>query len=977
VANLKISNILWRLNSPYGGFVAGDYLDIYYDDETFVFSVEKNGSTVTSGNNIPFRFKYNGLPDYAYKTEKIIQVSVCNGFDLVQFERIQTFPYYLSVTLQNHPTCSVLGEVCDLSFDSLPTVTTASTSTSLDGAITVTASGSNGSVKYKLSDFRYEDGTGQTSGTFSSLRAGVYTVYARDEKNCLAIISVKVEVTKTYGVLYQLEYYDRHGYHHKTQILSKDFAGALTEVKGTDTPTIFHLRGEDVTDKFIHVLPTNLEFNLQTQTNNQYTDLYTSNPNKYRLRHSINSGSGYQVVWTGKVVNNQFQEQYKKYGQVQVIAFDGLADLQNIPFLDDDGNQITGLYKQITIIAYILKKTGLELNIRTACNMYAVGTPSMSTGAANDPLDQAYIDCQAYYIKEQSPNCWDILKYNLEIYGAQIIQYNNVWNIIRIEERVTDFDYREFNSSGVYVSNSTYAPIKQIKAPTQTSRVIWKDQDQTLMIKPGFGTMRLIYDLGRKDNILVNGDFRVNRTSAYQANVKPIIDQVSGAQVYMMPDITGFQIINNGVSVNTSYENLEGGNVAVAFGVTDVGGYLLSDTHTLKMGNDDHIKITYKFKFTQFNLFSTSPKYIKAKIKVTYGTYYLTDSGEWSTIDNNIVFFIKREDVNKYLSLDIIAASPDSLAIDGLDFNVRCYFAHETAHEFDNITYFKAKPTASLPQGVRTEFYDEAGTYGFADALLYYELKQSTNTESLPDIVEPGDYNVSTNPYKWILQDRWIPGTHLESTLYIDQIKVEYLTNGKLVAESADTTFQMEADNNLILEKQIKHGSLVNNGVTNYNIDLIYKQVAARFGGIGADLKTSVGYDAQLKYLARFEINCADIVYAGYLRNSSGDGFVNWKRDVVPEQKPIQEILVAQHCAQYNKPWRQLSGSMTADILFAPIDTLEETMDDDRKYIPVSLDIDFRNSFYTGQFLELTDITDTAGDYGLGFTTGFTTGFDA
>jgi hypothetical protein len=70
-----------------------------------------------------------------------------------------------------------------------------------------------------------------------------------------------------------------------------------------------------------------------------------------------------------------------------------------------------------------------------------------------------------------------------------------------------------------------------------------------------------------------------------------------------------------------------------------------------------------------------------------------------------------------------------------------------------------------------------------------------------------------------------------------------------------------------------------------------------------------------------------------------------------------------------------LIGNMYSnDTFFAPIDILNETMDDNRKYLPISLVIDFYANTYECEFLELFDITENSA---VGFTKGFSIGFNS
>jgi hypothetical protein len=178
----------------------------------------------------------------------------------------------------------------------------------------------------------------------------------------------------------------------------------------------------------------------------------------------------------------------------------------------------------------------------------------------------------------------------------------------------------------------------------------------------------------------------------------------------------------------------------------------------------------------------------------------------------------------------------------------------------------------------------------------------------------------------------------------------------------------MENKNRLNLDKTIFHGSLIYNGDTT---TIHHEREYSPRGSTGPTY--IISYDDIF-----FKANSANITYSGYLRNSSGVGYTTWARDAVNELKELEKIYIDMITAQYNKPWFSIHGPFTGDIIFTPLDTMNETMDSDRKYYPVSLSIDFRNNFYEAQFLELTDVTDSEGDdVAAAFTTGFSLGFKA
>jgi len=197
----------------------------------------------------------------------------------------------------------------------------------------------------------------------------------------------------------------------------------------------------------------------------------------------------------------------------------------------------------------------------------------------------------------------------------------------------------------------------------------------------------------------------------------------------------------------------------------------------------------------------------------------------------------------------------------------------------------------------------------------------------------------------------------------------------------------MENENKLILNKTIYHGSLPDTvqvyqeGPFKYGVmpGFVVNPILM-FAGINVPVISTTNYN---KFSSvNMSANAGNIVYCGYLRNSSGNGFTTWARDAHAELKTIEQIYMDMYTAQYNQPYNTISGSFTADILFSPIDTLLEVRDG-KKYIPTSLEIGFKSSFYNADFSEMTSVADAdidlddPADDGAGFTTGFSLGFDS
>lgn len=965
MAQVLLLQIHWLQNSPFGTYVTADTVETFWDTVTEALVVKKNAVVITSGDSIPGFFTYNGQYVNDFNIQNYYQQIICSGADLLQFTRISSFPYISYTRLVNHPTCFV-GDVCDLQFDRLPLVTSASSPTATDGQIVVSASGTNGAVKYKLNaDFQYSDGTAQVSGTFTGLGPGNYLVFCRDAVNCLQIQSVKVPFARTYNTHYQLEFDSLCvGTTIKAELQEDGYGGSVEEVSGFGpAPLLRTLRGEGEKDKFISILPMVHRLLLTSITEAQYENLYTNDPEKFRLKISIDTGSGYSAMALNKVLAQQYEEAYKSAPyEVGISAICGLSNLDKTPFLDEQGNRLTGTIKQIEVIAFILKKLNLGLSIRSACNLYATG---MDATATDDPLDQAYVDLARYYLIKEDPTCREVLQWILEPYGAQIIQWEYVWNIIRVEERINTYAYRLFNENGVYVSNTTRNPVKNVKGATLSGSLHWANQDGRMEIVPGFGTINLLYNLGRKNNLFTNGDFSNRRFSYYS---QPVLG-AGGVIEGNVPDITGFELINpnNSAHITRTTETIENENVALGLTVDVARPYLLSDTVTLKMGNRDSVRLTYRFKINADPLYA--PKYCKAKVQVKYGTYYLQDNGTWTTAQNYILIFRPVEEFYQYKEWNLTFKAPVDTYIDGESFFIKLYVPHIYDAEFTSLATMKTKVTVAQPVGLRTELL-------LSGTLKYYELKNSTATADDNNVIRPNDYNSSTNPYQWIKVQSVVTDSEQTTTIFIDKILGEFLCDGKVLPETTGYSQSMENNNNLQLNKVIYHGSLVTNGeaVPDYGL----KKVD---GGIYLTRDFQVvflsGYSFKL-YSYAFSANSAHLVHSGFLRDSNGDGYTTWTRGAVAELKAIEQIFMDMYSAQYNAPWRRLTGTLySRDTMLHPLDCIKDfTGGSDRKFYPVGLETDYMGNMHTGEFLQLTDVSDAdSNEIAAGFTIGFTLGF--
>jgi hypothetical protein len=957
VASIQTHTIVFIQNNPYGTFVAGDVLDIFIDDTllttpasnlTDAITVELNGSPLGSGPLISNDDEYVAIDEGG--------LTFCNTTFLVSTGIIYTWPYGNYSTQADHPSCAASPSVCDLIVVGAPNIINATGETEADGQITVTATSTN-ALEYSLTPFTY--GSGQSSNVFSGLLPGSYRIYIRDAINCDTDVLAVVGVSYTYGDRFILEYDDLNGFQTKVLVTQKDYSGSLVEVCGSGVPFELLLRGNGSDNKFEPILATQGNLNLTSLTDLQFIELYTNDPDLYRIEYHKDFGSGYVHYNTLKLIPQIYGEDYKfpPY-YVSVSSTDGLPDLQNFFLIQNDGQRYFGTISLIKLVALVLTPLRLDLDILVACNMYATG---MDSTATDDPFDQSYVDFEAFYLQDELPSYDFILRSILEPFGCRIVQWQNRWNIIRVEELKADFDYRLFDSFGDYSSNGTLSPVKSIGTD-----VIFVNPNQGLEIRPGYGKIRVNYSLGLKPNILDNGDFRL--TSIYNED---------GTYSYEI-DKQGWLLVQAGYPINEGYENIDTGvaytiDPDISVYTTQEGGeaYLLSDVYSISMGLNNQLKISIRLKMNGlyealFGLkFRSQIPYIKVRLEVQYGSNYLQNDGSWTTTQNEVIFYITSTDQFEEFSITAIqptAGSPST----GEDFTVKVYHPYQYHAQFKTVALLEAFPTYSggklIPDGYRTELREDySGTSAY---MYYYELEETPDAASGYDVIEPDDYHVTNNNRRWVKKNRVLTGAR--SSVSIDFIKVEYLYNNEKPFDTITRSINGEGGNNELLDKDIILGSS-GDLVTSESITTSFTLNRHR---IPPTVITQIVTTNILSY---------QLIYTGYLRDSSGDGWETWTRDGVAEAEKLHGIFLKQYAAQYKKSWRLLRGSIrNKDSFFGLLNVLEETGDNNRLYLPISLTLDDKNCITSGEFLELVEgVAGSDGTPEAPFNSGFTTGFGA
>ena len=304
-------NLIFRykiITNRSASVLAGNYINVYWDDvasgievQQFDDASDTSGTIITSGPDLgATRVDYDivegivrppgrGAPPDPPGTVYGSIYRFCSGTTLNNFSQKSLFPYANLVQHTSHFSCSSV--VCDLTIGDDYTVQAASDFVTPDGVIEVTATSTNGDIKYSL-DFAFDYSTqGQLSGLFPGLYAGEYTVTAKDAAGCVDQITITVPVPDFYNPLYRLEYTDQNNTPTRVDVLERGYEGSVTEVCGSDDPFVLKYEGDGEINKFTPIIPSTATLTLIAESNFFFRSLFTQDERKYQIKYYKNFGN--------------------------------------------------------------------------------------------------------------------------------------------------------------------------------------------------------------------------------------------------------------------------------------------------------------------------------------------------------------------------------------------------------------------------------------------------------------------------------------------------------------------------------------------------------------------------------------------------------------------------------------------------------------------------------------------------------------
>ena len=274
---------------------------------------------------------------------------------------------------------------------------------------------------------------------------------------------------------YNLKYFNEFTSRHfkrlvRVEILERDYAGSSEQIKMGATISLSN--SGDGREEPIKKLTASLR--LLSERNFQFEHLFTADDRKYLVKIERNG----QTIFRGFLESDSYSEPYYSWKNytVNLTARDNLGRLEDIPYLDINGDRVTGLESASDIIDRALLNTGYQL-----LKSNKIGIKSSDMGAGST-LSQTYINNDAFWnFEDNEPlSCLDVVTNIIQGFGSQLRQISNTWQIV---------DQAKFYNQPTVQGNSASFPsylADRLNFPLVEKAFKWINRDAEMTVLPAW-----------------------------------------------------------------------------------------------------------------------------------------------------------------------------------------------------------------------------------------------------------------------------------------------------------------------------------------------------------------------------------------------------------------------------------------------------------------------------------------------------------
>lgn len=863
-----------------------------------------SGPTIQLTNG---RGRYLSLQDYKYEYcagTTLNKLSLDNRVTNPRINTLLVWPYAKREVFNNHFTCNI--HTCNILFDVSFTTVTPDSGAS-DGSVLVKATTNATSIRFtRDSSIDYTGATPSIAGeyTFTNLSTGTYSIYAIDEFNCRAILTVFIPSSEvTYSTRWQLDYRDNLGMRTVVDIEERDYVGAVTNVKGANIPFVITWNGLAEVDIFTQLIGSIATITLISESDFMFLDIFTQDDRKFRVKQYKDTGSGLQLKWVGFVLPMAYSEPYvsaQNYN-VEITASDQLSTLKDKEFQDDSGNFYSESISFIDAILACLRKTNITLPVYESINIFET---TMQMDPEDSSIKQAFLDPGVYLKK----NCEEVLCSILKNFGARLYQASGCWNIELIEHRCSSsVPVRVFDIYGQYQSNHSDAPVTILSKATESSRSVLRDRSGLITVIPAYGKILCTLITNSTANLLRKGNFEPSDIMNNQI-LGWAFDVTNGAGV-----IYGIEDINKPTDENT-------GALFVDFtNVNDTREIIvIAEQFDMPALNGPYLQLKFNVLFRPYytEIFS----FIDVSLKVgdywaeqsytgittdsdrlidgEYTRFYIDSALEWKTIEMKM--YTSRRQYNTELAGPVV---------------LKIRINNNPQYDYASITALRAQPT-----NFSTDAYLRLSAHRVKvkdnDVLRLYSFNNGSASDDYPNIIIPDDYASDNGFWK------------LEKSLEIPE--ENYLLAGVLIDNVVLTIDGKEYPKEVVIEKPLDEKIAEIKDLEILHSDLVPSELS--------DLLVDDELDVR--------------VYKSYIRLNNSLPTKLWKRTYEDESRALLDILLRMYQAQISKPLFKLSGSFFSDLSLSMANSFFEARLG-KYFIANSLSIQDKSCSFDAELIEL------------------------
>ena len=213
-----------------------------------------------------------------------------------------------------------------------------------------------------------------------------------------------------YNTKYRFRFLSCHGTTYEVRLSENGYSGTVKDRPLGKAPV---LRMQDG----FPFRATCCELSLECKVDGEYVDLYTTDPNQYKVSLYRKNGNSYEQIWEGYVATELYSEpDIAPPYDVRITAVDGLGILKEYAF------EASGYLSIRKHIQELLKKTG-----DTQPYLYIATQLHSGSGTAAYFMDDTEIDMD-YMVGK---TCYDVLEELLRSLRCSITRYGTLWLLVR------------------------------------------------------------------------------------------------------------------------------------------------------------------------------------------------------------------------------------------------------------------------------------------------------------------------------------------------------------------------------------------------------------------------------------------------------------------------------------------------------------------------------------------------------------------